>query len=140
MTEKLFRIYYENRRKAHHRLLKSKDISIITNNCPGGKLAHDFGIQLNTPVVNMQMTPEDFVEFCSKQDEYLKQGFIKADNSNDACKSVFRKVGGGDIDFPVAMIGNIYLYLEHYESFEAAKEAWERRKKRVREKVLCACG
>lgn len=134
LIEKFFRIYYEIRRKVRHRLLKNKDISIITNNCLGGKLAHDFGLQINSPMVNMRMTTGDFVEFFSKQDEYLKQEFIDAGNISDACKSAFRKVGGGDIDFPVAMIGNIHLYLQHYESFEVAKEAWERRKKRVKDK------
>lgn len=134
MSEKLFRIYYEIRRKVRYILLKDKDISIITNNCLGGKLAHDFGLPLNSPVVNMQMTPEDFVKFCARQDEYLEQEFVEADNINGTCKLTFKKVGGGDIDFPVAMIGDIYLYLQHYDNFQDAKEAWERRKKRIKEK------
>lgn len=46
MTEKLFRIYYEIRRKAHHRLLKNKDISIITN------IEKDFIIMTNSHFLN----------------------------------------------------------------------------------------
>lgn len=46
-NEKLFRCVYEVKRRIRYSLIKNKEISIITNNCLGGKLAHDFGLALN---------------------------------------------------------------------------------------------
>ncbi len=33
--------------------------------------------------------------------------------------------------YPIANLGDVKLHFNHYESFEAAKEMWERRKKRI---------
>ena len=101
-NEKLFRCVYEVKRRIRYIRLKEKDISIITNNCLGGKLAHDFGLMLNSPVVNMQMIPEDFVQFCGNLDFYLKKQLEEVKEINEDCKEKFRSVGGGEIEFPVA--------------------------------------
>lgn len=134
MTDRLFRLYYEIKRKLRYRLLKNKNISIITNNCLGGKLSHDFGLKLNSPIVNMQMVPEDFVKFCKAYKMYLSKDFCEVTNLDNGCKEKFYSVGGGDIDFPVANVGDITLYLQHYQNFEEAKAAWERRKYRIQDK------
>lgn len=133
-SDKLFRCIYEIKRRIRYIRLKDKDISIITNNCLGGKLAHDFGLMLNSPVVNMQMIPEDFAHFCGNLDFYLKKQLEEVKEINEDCKEKFRSVGGGEIDFPVARLGNIYLYLQHYHTFEEAHRAWERRKERMKAK------
>ena len=131
-SDKLFRCIYEMKRRIRYICLKDNDISIITNNCLGGKLAHDFGLMLNSPVVNMQMAPEDFVQFCGNLDFYLKKQLEEVKEINEDCKEKFRSVGGGEIDFPVARLENIYLYLQHYHTFEEAYRAWERRKERIK--------
>ena len=130
--ERIFRCVYEVKRQIRHRLIKNREISIITNNCLGGKLAHDFGLALNSPLVNMQMGPEDFVRFCERMEDYLRCPLEEVREIDQGCRMIFRKLGGAKIDFPVAKIGDIYLYLQHYKTFEEAYEAWERRKARIR--------
>ena len=129
---KIFRSVYEVKRRIRHRLIKNREISIITNNCLGGKLAHDFGLALNSPLINMQMDPEDFIRFCERMEDYLRCPLEEVKEIDQRCRMIFRKLGGEKIDFPVARIDDIYLYLQHYRTFEEAYDAWERRKVRIR--------
>ena len=36
-------------------------------------------------------------------------------------------------EFPVAKCGDIFLYFNHYTSFDSANELWEKRQKRINE-------
>lgn len=131
MNQRIFNIYYKIKRVKNSFKLKQKDFSIITNNCLAGKLYHDFKMEFNSPIINLQMTPEDFVKFCENMQYYLLQDFVQVTDMNEECYAKFRSVGGGEIDFPVAQIGDLHLFLQHYKSYEDAKESWNRRSKRV---------
>lgn len=135
-NEKLFRCVYEVKRRIRYNLIKNKEISIITNNCLGGKLAHDFGLALNSPVINMQMSPRDFIRFCDRMDDYLRYPLEEVKEIDQKCRKIFESLGGEEINFPVARIGDVYLYLQHYKTFEEAYYAWERRKPRIQKECF----
>lgn len=135
-NEKLFRCVYEVKRRIRYNLIKNKEISIITNNCLGGKLAHDFGLALNSPVINMQMSPRDFIRFCDRMDDYLRYPLEEVKEIDQKCRKIFESLGGEEINFPVARLGDVYLYLQHYKTFEEAYYAWERRKPRIRKECF----
>lgn len=131
LNDIFFSIVYEFKRKIRYLLLKKHDLSLVTNNCIGGKLAHDFGLRLNSPTVNLQMTPEDFVKFCYHLDVYLSMELQEVKQVDKVCSDKFKNVGGDEISFPVAKLGDIHLFLQHYDTFESAVECWKRRVSRL---------
>ena len=110
------------------KFLKNKNISILCNNCTGGFIYHDLGLQFKSPTINMFFHSLDFFDFIEHFDYYIKQPLIKIDNT---------RYDENSFDYPVAQLsGNkIYKDLElhflHYKTFEEANEKWEKRKQRI---------
>lgn len=90
-------------------------ISIISQNCIGGVLSHDLGMQFRSPTVNLFIREPDFVKFALNLEHYL------------GCS--LRVHWGGT--YPIGTLDDITIYFMHYDSCEEAKLAWERRTKRV---------
>lgn len=134
IDDKIFRIQYEVKRKIRNCMLHNKEIAIISNNCIGGKLAHDFGLRLNSPIVNMQIVPEDYIRFLKNMEYYLSIEVDEVKEINEECLEKYKKVGGSKIEFPVGRIDDIYLYFAHETDFESAVEKWNRRKSRMKGK------
>lgn len=107
-----YRNHYERRK------IKRKDFTIISNSCIGGVICHDLNIQFQSPTVNIYIRPKDFVKFCSNIHYYMEMPFTETPYDE--------KVG-----YPVAKVGDIPLYCKHYSDFQEAKQAWDKRKKRI---------
>ena len=90
-------------------------ISIISQNCIGGVLSHDLGMQFLSPTVNLFIREPDFVKFALNLEHYL------------GCS--LRVHWGGT--YPIGTLDDITIYFMHYDTCEEAKQAWERRTKRV---------
>lgn len=98
------------RKKVH-----ADGISIISQNCIGGVLYHDLGMQFLSPTVNLFIKEPDFVRFVLNLEHYL------------GC-SLQMQWGG---EYPIGTLDDITIYFMHYDTCEEAKLAWERRTKRV---------
>ncbi len=107
---------------------RCENITLISNNCIAGFVYHDIRMQFNSPTINLQIAPSDYVKFVNNMDEYLSKDLIEITEPNVEC---FKKLGGGGINFPVGKLGDIVIYFQHYKSFEVAKHKWEDRKKRI---------
>ncbi|MGN0546157.1 MAG: DUF1919 domain-containing protein [Acutalibacteraceae bacterium] len=118
-------IWQRNRKKINEKnrkMLKNKDISIISMNCTGGILSHDLGLQFKSPTVNLFFRSEDFIKFCENLEYYLSiDEFVKC---NDPLIIEERT-------YPIAHLGDLTLFLVHYHSVEEAQEKWNERKKRI---------
>lgn len=97
--------------------LKNKNMTVFSSNCNGAYILHDLGCPFNSPTVNLYFLPEHFLKFVRQPEDYL---FAELEEIH---------VNG--VSFPVGQIRDIQLYFMHFDSFEDAKEAWERRAKRV---------
>lgn len=95
--------------------------TIISRDCIGGILYKRIHAGFTSPTINLYMTNEDFILFCSHLKEYLNEPVEEEKN---------------DLAYPSGIIhgahGDIRLYFMHYHSFVEARDCWERRKKRVR--------
>ena len=80
---KVLKYYREIFKKKLRKELKSEDFTIISNNCWGGMIYESYGIKKMSPTVGMFFMAEDYLEFLSHLDEYLKAElrFIKPENS-----------------------------------------------------------
>ena len=107
-------------RSLYRKRLRNTSFSLITNNCIGGIVSHDLGLQVRSPTVNLYFTDEDFILFCQHLRHYLGLPVEKVDS---------------ELGYPVGALkgdyGTVRVYFMHYGSFEEAKEKWEKRSSRV---------
>lgn len=96
--------------------LKNHSFTIFASNCNGTMITHDLGEQFRSPFVNLWIPSEEFVRFLEQPRAYLEQElrFIESSYS-----------------YPVAKLGDITLYFQHYENEEQALQIWNRRKDRI---------
>ena len=52
------------RRMWGHIVLQKDSVTIISNNCIGGVLCHDFGLQFCSPFVNTNISMEHYLQIC----------------------------------------------------------------------------
>ena len=105
----------------YRRKLKNNSFTILCNNCNGGIITHDLGQRFNSPTVNMFFYGDHFFKFCEKFDYYINLPLeVKPD-------PIYEPQG----DYPVCALGDLELHFLHYKSFDEAKSAWDRRKKRI---------
>jgi len=71
----------------------------------------------HTPFVGLYILPADFVKLCSEFEFYMSQDLVEIVDES--------------VDFPVGRWGEIRIYFMHYQSFEIAKDKWDRRKSRI---------
>ena len=105
-------IDYRNRRR-----LRNQDFSVFSSNCNGACICHDLGLQFRSPFVNLWMTGPDFVKFLRNPRDYLSKSLEFRTDS--------------DKPYPVAGLGDVTVYFEHYENEKEARRLWERRTERV---------
>ena len=100
----------------------AKSASILSMNCNGGIISHDLGLQFQSPTVNLYFRAEDFIKFCENLVYYLAiDHFIPCNDPSII----------GSRTYPIAYLGDLVLYLVHYQSVEEAEAKWNERKKRV---------
>ena len=97
------------------RLLKQKDITLISQNCIGGVFSHDMGLEFRSPTVNAFIPAADYIKFVSNLEHYL---------------SVDLELTWGE-EYPVGYLDDIQIMFVHYETCQQAWDAWERRKRRA---------
>ncbi len=97
--------------------LKNKDFSIISSNCNGGVILHDLGQRFNSPFVNLWILPKDYLKLLNNFDDYMKYDLIFVEDNR--------------YNYPVAILKDIKLYFQHYESKDEARIKWEQRRKRI---------
>lgn len=108
--------------KAYRKRLKNSNFTIISSDCTGGQLCHDFHMRFNTPTVNFYFMANDFIVFLKNLRDFIDSGVI-LDCSNP------------NFEHPVAQLSieseSVFLYLVHYKSTSEFIKKWEERKKRI---------
>lgn len=106
--------------------------SILCCNCTGGILSHNLGLPFRSPTVNLYMNAEDFIRFCENRDYYLQISRLVPCEDPEIL---------AEHPYPVAQLGDLRLFLVHYDSLEKAQEKWNSRKKRLnpQQTVLICC-
>lgn len=96
--------------------LINKDFSLFSNNCVGGVISHELGLQFKSPTVNLWMNDSDYIKFLKNIKSYLSQNITEIKINKP---------------YPVGMLGDITLYFQHYVSINEAKKKWEERIGRI---------
>lgn len=114
-----FLISFKNYKRNHS--IKNKDFTIISNNCIGGVIYHSLKLQFLSPTINLWFYPEDFLKFVENLNHYLQLEMVEVST---------------ELPYPVGLLGDIFIYFQHYSSFEEAKKKWDERKKRMTKKIV----
>ena len=96
--------------------LKVSDFSILCSNCIGGVIYHRLGKEYKSPTINLWMSQCDFLKFVCNLKEYLHYNLVFIES---------------EYTYPVALLGDVTIYFNHYKTEEDARKCWDKRKKRI---------
>ena len=115
-------------RKLHRKIMqkrnKNMDFTIIAQNCIGGVIYSDLGLQFLSPTINMFIEDKNFVKLVENLEYYLS---ISAEPLTEK----YIDPVDNSITYPKIKIKDIEICCLHYKDCKEAIDAWERRKKRV---------
>lgn len=114
ILRKIFRSYRVRSWRMHN---KNMDFSLMCNNCVGAMVAHDLGVQFNSPTVNLFIYPKDYLNFL--------------ENLDCMSKAKLENVTPINSTYPIGSLNGVKIHFLHYKSFEEAAKAWNRRIKRL---------
>ena len=109
-------------RKKSKKLINN-NITLMSNNCTGGVILHDLSLRFNSPTINLNIHPKEFINFVNNLRDYMR------------CE--LEEIHETSVDFPVGRLSlpnvgeDVYVEFMHYSSFIHAKEKWEERKDRI---------
>lgn len=95
--------------------VNAEGISFISQNCIGGVLYHDLGLQFLSPTINAFIPEPGFVKLVLNLRHYMEQELI---------------VRWGE-EYPIGMLDDVEIHFMHYHTCKEAKEAWDKRKARI---------
>ena len=109
--------------------------TIIANNCIAGNMLHDLGLRFNTPTINLQILPREYIKFCQNFRHYMETEvteYKQSNLSNIHKYDLINMFGHVPVnEFPYGLCDDILIVFQHYGTFAEAKDAWDRRKARV---------
>ena len=95
--------------------VNAEGISFISQNCIGGVLYHDLGLQFLSPTINAFIPEPGFVKLVLNLRHYMEQELI---------------VRWGE-EYPIGTLDDVEIHFMHYDTCKEAKEAWDKRKARI---------
>ena len=122
---KINKIGSSNRRKQ----ILHKEITIISNNCYSGITYEYLGLKFNSPTIGLYFFAEEYIKFLKNLKRYLTVELkeikpIESRYYKELIKLSQETAILGQLD-------DVEIVFLHYNSFQEAKEKWDRRKKRV---------
>lgn len=103
---------------------KNKDFTLIAQNCIGGVIYADLGLEFKTPTINMFIEDENFVKLCENFAYYMS---LEPEPLTDHYVDPI----DNKIVYPKIKIGDIEVCCLHYKNCEESMKAWNRRSSRV---------
>lgn len=95
--------------------VNAEGITFISQNCIGGVLYHDLGLQFLSPTINTFIPEPGFVKLVLNLRHYMEQELV---------------IRWGE-EYPIGMLDDVEVHFMHYETCKEAKESWEKRKARI---------
>lgn len=98
--------------------LKNRGFSLFSPNCYAGIIYHRLGLEYTSPTINLLFpVKKQYLRFVSNLEYYLEKDLVFINDPMYPC--------------PVAILEDVKIIFNHYDSIEQAEAAWNRRKKRV---------
>ena len=104
------------------KILREDTPTIFAPNCWGGLTYHHLGLEFRSPLINMWETHDDYLRFLSNPRYYLEQDL----------QFIGMYDGPLSDPYPIVMLGDILIRMNHYKDFVEAAVSWARRKSRIK--------
>lgn len=117
--------------KVRNKRLKTKDFTIISNNCWGAWVYRNYNLPYLSPTIGLFIMPKDYLRFINNLEYYLKKCKLKFIDFKSSKYYDYFNSQDKLINYPIGLLDDIEIFFVHYKSREEAKEKWERRVKRV---------
>lgn len=103
-----------------YRRLQRSHLSIFSRECSGGIFSHCLGLKFNSPIVNLNFSEKDYMDFLHAPQNYMEK---------ELC---FEKMApSSEHPYPIFSLGNISIRMIHYKTPEDALAKWNERKQRI---------
>lgn len=122
-------IPYHVRRVYHKKTIKSRDFTVISNNCWGGKLYQYLDMPYLSPTVGLYFFADDYIKFVKRLKYYMSLDlkFISEKDSRHYEMLKQRNRTG----IPIGVLDDVEVIFLHYQSEAEAYEKWNRRRARI---------
>lgn len=115
LIEGYIRKYYA--RLFEKRTFVNEKVSIISNNCVGGIIYHDFDLQFLSPTINGYFMANDYIKFLENIEYYLSKDIEAIKNEKD-----------GTV---IGVLDDLRIYFVYDHNPQKVSSDWNRRKSRV---------
>lgn len=110
--------------------VRTRDFTIISNNCWGAHIYQKLGIEYQTPFIGLFVTPDSYLRLLSRLRWHLNGSLTFRNTSQYDSVNAFRE--GMNHPYPIGCLnGEVEIQFLHYTSEAEAAEKWSRRLKRV---------
>ena len=125
----IFHIPYNIRRLYNKKIIKSRDFTVISNNCWAGKIYQYLDMPYLSPTVGLYFFSDDYIRFVKNYKYYLNLDlkFISAYDS----KYKTELIKGEQTNKPIGLLDDVEIVFLHYKTQEEAYEKWNRRRNRI---------
>lgn len=116
--------------------LKNRNFSIISNNCWAGHYYDMFRLKYLTPTIGLFIPPKDYLKLIGNLKYYMDLELINVKPKDAKCYEILKRkeeknwISSAD-NLIIGKLDDVEIVFLHYDSFEIAKEKWDRRKKRI---------
>lgn len=128
-SEAVKNIPYNIRRAYNKKRIRSRDFTVISNNCWAGKLYQYLDMPYLSPTVGLYFFADDYIKFLKNLQYYmsldLKFISFKASKHSDVL------VEHNQTNKPIGVLDDVEIVFLHYKTEEEAYEKWNRRKARI---------
>lgn len=138
MGDTLLRPWWRFRKKAEawartwrRSRLKTQEFTVISNNCFGGFVYQRYGLPYKTPTAGVFFMPKDFLRLLERPQTYFSLPLEFVEPMTTPHAEVLRADDEHYGQYPVARLGDIYVYFMHYATVQEAQEKWVRRCARI---------
>ncbi len=118
------------RRAYYKKRIKSRDFTVISNNCWAGRLYQYLDMPYLSPTVGLYFFADDYIRFVTRLEHYMSLDlqFIALEES----KYYNILKAKGELSVPIGVLEDVEIIFLHYHSVSEAREKWTRRKQRIR--------
>jgi uncharacterized protein (DUF1919 family) len=95
--------------------VNAEDITFISQNCIGGVLYHDLGLQFRSPTINAFIPEPGFVKLVLNLRHYMDKELV---------------MRWGE-EYPIGTLDDVEIHFMHYDTCKEAKAVWDKRKARI---------
>lgn len=103
-------------------------MTIISNNCWGGRVYQRYGLPYTSPTVGLLLFADEYIKFVSNLKYYLSLELTFIPKTQSKYYEYYKEK---DKYYPIGLLGDIEIVFLHYKSEKEAYEKWNRRKKRI---------